>query len=152
MLKQSNKELLEENEKELRNFQFTRIYMQMSKIVTTATKEIFKNKVINGFKYDLVHKELSPLKHSVLQEMLDFVENQFNKNRIELDPIQIENELGILVESLDFSKCNAGHPGDMDFMTLAFLKMMKYDVSMIMKLEEKFKKWSDEHDALVSCF
>ena len=40
--------------------------------------------------------------------MLDFVEKQFNKNRIELDPIQIENELGILVDTLDFSKCKAG--------------------------------------------
>lgn len=40
--------------------------MHMSKIVTKETKEIFKNKVINGFKYDLVHKQLNPLKHSVL--------------------------------------------------------------------------------------
>lgn len=84
--------------------------------------------------------------------MLDFVEKQFNKNRIELDPIQVENELGILVDTLDFSKCKSGQPGDMDFMTLAFLKMMKYDVSVILKYEEKFAKWGDEHDALVSCF
>ena len=66
VLKQNNKELLEENEKQLRSFLFTRIYMHMSKIVTKETKDIFKNKVINGFKYDLVHKQLSPLKHSVL--------------------------------------------------------------------------------------
>ncbi len=107
--------------------------MQLSRLVTCKTKEVFHMKVVNGFKHDLVHKELSPVGLQVLKEMLDFVERQFNLNRIALEPMHLENELGLVVDSFDFTKCKLGEPGDTDYITLAVLHMLQYDVDAILK-------------------